>query len=74
MECSGAPLNNLYPIISKRRPSSSSAITNSPVYLATLIDRHAFAGRPNPGHLAIADLMLSQAIQTVVTTNVDTLV
>jgi hypothetical protein len=44
------------------------------VYLATLIDRHAFAGRPNPGHLAIADLMLSQAIQTVVTTNVDTLV
>jgi hypothetical protein len=44
------------------------------VYLATLIDRHAFAGRPNPGHLAIADLMLSQAIQTVVTTNVDPLI
>jgi SIR2-like domain len=44
------------------------------VYLATLIDRHAFAGRPNPGHLAVADLMLSQAIQTVVTTNVDVLV
>ncbi len=44
------------------------------VYLATLIDRHAFAGRPNPGHFAIADLMLSQAIQTVLTTNVDPLV
>jgi hypothetical protein len=44
------------------------------VYLATLIDRHAFAGRPNPGHFAIADLMLSQAIQTVVTTNVDPLI
>ena len=44
------------------------------VYLATLIDRHAFAGRPNPGHLAIADLMLSHTIQTVVTTNVDVLV
>jgi hypothetical protein len=44
------------------------------VYLATLIDRHAFAGRPNPGHLAIADLMLSQAIQSVVTTNVDPLI
>ena len=43
------------------------------VYLATLIDRHAFAGRPNSGHLAIADLMLSQAIQSVVTTNVDAL-
>ncbi len=44
------------------------------VYLATLIDPHAFAGRPNPGHFAVADLMLSQAIQTVLTTNVDTLV
>ena len=44
------------------------------VYLATLIDRHAFAGRPNSGHFAIADLMLSQAIQTVITTNVDPLV
>jgi hypothetical protein len=44
------------------------------VYLATLIDRHAFAGRPNPGHFAIADLMLSMVIQTVVTTNVDLLV
>jgi Sir2 family len=44
------------------------------VYLATLIDRNAFAGRPNEGHYAIADLMLSRALQTVVTTNVDTLV
>jgi hypothetical protein len=44
------------------------------VYLATLIDRNAFASRPNEGHYAIADLMLSRALQTVVTTNVDTLV
>jgi hypothetical protein len=44
------------------------------VYLATLIDRNAFAGRPNQGHYAIADLMLSRALQTVVTTNVDTLI
>jgi hypothetical protein len=44
------------------------------VYLATMIDRNAFAGRPNGGHFAIADLMLSRALQTVVTTNIDTLV
>lgn len=43
-------------------------------YLSTLIDRNAFAGRPNSGHHAVADLMLSKAIQTVVTTNVDTLI
>ena len=44
------------------------------VYLATLIDRNAFAGRPNEGHVAIADLMLSRALQTMVTTNIDTLI
>ncbi|MER8573485.1 hypothetical protein [Mesorhizobium sp. M1374] len=44
------------------------------VFLGTLIDRNAFAGRPNEGHYAIADLMLARALQTVVTTNVDTLV
>jgi hypothetical protein len=43
-------------------------------YLSTLIDRNAFAGRPNAGHYAVADLMLSKAVQTVVTTNVDTLI
>ena len=46
----------------------------STVYLNTLIDRHAFAGPPNDGHAAIADLMISNAVQTVVTTNVDTLI
>lgn len=44
------------------------------VYLRTLIDWHAFAGRHNPGHEAIADLLLVQAIQTAVTTNVDCLI
>lgn len=44
------------------------------VYLRTLIDKDAFAGQPNPGHYAAADLLLVRAIQTAVTTNVDTLV
>ena len=44
------------------------------VYFRTLIDHNAFAGRPNPGHYAVADLLLVRAIQTAVTTNVDTLV
>jgi NAD-dependent SIR2 family protein deacetylase len=44
------------------------------VYFHTLIHHSAFAGRPNQGHYAIADLLLIQAIQTAITTNVDTLV
>jgi hypothetical protein len=44
------------------------------VYFRTLVDQNAFAGQPNPGHFAIADLLLVRAIQTGVTTNVDTLV
>src|SRR5262245_48677928 len=44
------------------------------VYLRSLIDFNAFAGPPNPGHKAMADLMLVRAIQTSVTTNVDTLI
>lgn len=44
------------------------------VYLARLIDRNAFAGRPNSGHYAVADLLLSHAVQTAVTTNIDTLI
>jgi hypothetical protein len=44
------------------------------IYLRTLIDAHAFAGPPNPGHTAIADLLLVHAIQTAVSTNVDTLI
>jgi hypothetical protein len=43
-------------------------------YLRTLIDHHAFAGPPNPGHTAVADLLLVRAIQTAVSTNVDTLI
>jgi hypothetical protein len=44
------------------------------VYFRTLIDQHAFAGPPNSGHAAVADLLLVRAIQTAVTTNVDTLI
>jgi hypothetical protein len=44
------------------------------VYFRTLIDQNAFAGPPNEGHYAAADLLLVRAVQTAVTTNVDTLV
>jgi hypothetical protein len=44
------------------------------VYLRTLIDPHAFAGPPNAGHSAVADLLLSRGIQTAVSTNVDALI
>lgn len=43
-------------------------------YFRTLIDQNAFAGPPNIGHNAVADLLLVRAIQTAVTTNVDTLI
>lgn len=44
------------------------------IYFRTLIDPHAFAGRPNAGHDAVADLLLVRAIQLVVSTNVDAMV
>ncbi|WP_262031724.1 hypothetical protein [Microvirga sp. Mcv34] len=44
------------------------------VYLRSLIDSNAFAGRPNPGHHAVADLLLVRGIQAAVTTNVDCMV
>jgi hypothetical protein len=44
------------------------------VYLRNLIDPHAFAGHPNAGHTAVADLLLVRAIQAAVSTNVDTLI
>jgi hypothetical protein len=44
------------------------------IYLRTLIDAHTFAGPPNPCHTAVADLLLVHAIQTAVSTNVDTLI
>lgn len=44
------------------------------VYFRSLVDFNAFAGRPNPGHVAIADLLLVRGIQTAVTTNVDVLI
>ena len=44
------------------------------VYFRTLIDKNAFAAPPNSGHYGIADLLLVRAIQTAITTNVDTMV
>lgn len=44
------------------------------IYLRRLIDPNAFAGQPNSGHHAVADLLLVRGIQTAVTTNVDTLI
>ncbi|MCP4319541.1 MAG: hypothetical protein GY789_27045 [Hyphomicrobiales bacterium] len=44
------------------------------VYLATLINPHAFAGPPNRGHASVADLLLSGAAKFCVTTNVDTMI
>lgn len=44
------------------------------VYFRTLVDPHAFAGHPNPGHEAVADLLLVRALQAAVTTNVDSLI
>ncbi len=44
------------------------------VYFNKYIDWHAFAGVPNCGHEAVADLLLVRAIQTAITTNVDRLI
>jgi hypothetical protein len=44
------------------------------IYFRTMIDHHAFAGPPNQGHYAVADLLLVNAIQTAATTNVDSLI
>jgi hypothetical protein len=44
------------------------------MYLRILIGPHAFAGPPNAGHTAVADLLLVRAIRTAVSTNVDTLI
>ncbi len=44
------------------------------VYLRTLIDKNTFAGPPNLGHQALADLLLVGSIQTAVSTNVDTMI
>jgi hypothetical protein len=41
------------------------------LFLRSLIDPNTFAGPPNPGHTAIADLLLVGGIQTAITTNVD---
>jgi len=43
-------------------------------FLPNLIDWEGFAGEPNAGHYAVADLLLSHALAINVTTNVDLLV
>ncbi len=43
-------------------------------FLPNLIDWTGFAGEPNAGHYAVADLLLSHALAINVTTNVDVLV
>ena len=44
------------------------------VYLTEYIDHSAFAGAPNPGHVAVADLLLAGAFRMAITTNVDSLI
>lgn len=44
------------------------------VFLTEYVDQHAFAGTPNSGHVAVADLLLSHALTAAVTTNVDMLI
>jgi len=44
------------------------------VYFRSLVDQNAFAGIPNRGHYAVADLLLVRGIQTAVTTNIDALI
>ena len=44
------------------------------VYLKEFVDQDVFAGRPNEGHAAVADLLLSHGLQAAVTTNVDVLI
>ena len=44
------------------------------IYLRTLIDSHVFAGQPNAGHVAVADFLLTGAVQVAVSTNVDTMI
>ncbi len=44
------------------------------VYLNEFVDPDVFAARPNAGHVAVADLLLSRGLQAAVTTNVDVLV
>ena len=41
-------------------------------FIRALIDRHTFScSPPNPGHLAVADLLITQAAEAAVSTNVD---
>ena len=43
-------------------------------FIPALIDRNIFAGPPNSGHQAIADFVLTQAAEAVISTNVDKLI
>ena len=43
-------------------------------YIPRLVPKHAFAGKPNEGHTAVADLLLTRAVRVVVSTNYDRLI
>lgn len=44
------------------------------IFLTRYIDSHVFSAPHNPGHTALADLLLSGAVDVTVTTNVDTMI
>jgi hypothetical protein len=44
------------------------------VYLQQYIDFHTFAGPPNDGHTAVADLLLVRGIKVAASTNVDSMI
>lgn len=43
-------------------------------YIPQLVPKHAFAGKPNEGHTAVADLLLTRAVRVAVSTNYDRLI
>lgn len=44
------------------------------LYIQTLVDKDAFSGRPNDGHRAVADFLLTGAVRGAVSANYDTLI
>lgn len=44
------------------------------MYLGSLIDHNTFSAPPNPGHYAVADMLLTKSITLALSTNVDALI
>jgi hypothetical protein len=44
------------------------------VFIRRLIDPHVFSGRPNAGHFAVADLLLTNSADLTVSANVDAMI